>query len=281
MWEHFVPKTLFSVKVLCNNPFMEKQFTTQNSAQRWLVAEFKRRKANNQLYSLRAFAKTLDLPPGRLSEIFAGKRGITEALANRIADRMGLSPNQRKVLYPQPKKPKELELPAKDPAEYELLSEDEFETISDWYNFAFLNLIETEGFRSNISWIAKRLGISSAEVRDMLSRMHRLGLIEIKGKVIRKTQKDFRTTTDVPSAALRNFHNQALDQAKSALNEMAVEERDITSILFPADPDQLPEAKKLIQEFRYKMDRFFEKSRCTEVYRLNIQLLPVTKREKK
>lgn len=39
------------------------------------------------------------------------------------------------------------------------LSMDQFAIIADWYHFAILNLINTPGFKSDISWIAKRLGL--------------------------------------------------------------------------------------------------------------------------
>jgi uncharacterized protein (TIGR02147 family) len=238
-------------------------------AQLWLTQEYKKRRAKNPAYSLRAFAKFLHLPAGRVSEILSGKRSATPAVAQKIADPLGLSPQQRKSLAP-----------AKSASDYQLLADDEFEIIADWYHFAILNLVDTEGFRSEPSFIAKRLGISPAEARDAINRLVRLGLLALEGKRLVKTGQNFRTTTDIPSGALRNFQRLGLKQAEESLEAHGVEERDITSIMFPADPELLPEAKRLIREFRYKMDKFFEGGRRTEVFRLNVQLVPVTKKER-
>jgi len=42
------------------------------------------------------------------------------------------------------------------------------------------------------------------------------------------------------------------------------------------DPKNLPEAKKLIREFRKNLSVLLEEGTKTEVYDLNIQLLPAT-----
>lgn len=63
-----------------------------------LEAEFTRRKSLNPRYSLRAFAQTLGVPSGRLSEFLSGKRRPTAKISAQIADRLGLSPEQSQAL---------------------------------------------------------------------------------------------------------------------------------------------------------------------------------------
>ncbi|MGZ3713388.1 MAG: DUF4423 domain-containing protein, partial [Bdellovibrionota bacterium] len=184
---------------------------------RWLVSEFKRRKADNPAYSLRAFARQIGLPPGRVSEFLSGKRSLTNKSFFKIAERLGLSPRQRAALTGKAENPA---------AEYKLLDDDIFDAIAEWQHFAFINLMDTADFKSDIPWIAKRLGISTAETRDMIQRLHRLGLIEMKGKVLTKPETNLMTSNDVPSAALRRSHKQSLEQAVDALEGVSVDERD-------------------------------------------------------
>ena len=82
------------------------------------------------------------------------------------------------------------------------------------------------------------------------------------------------------SQALRISHRQSIEQALLALNEFPIELRDITSITMAIDLKRLPLAKKIIKEFRLKMSDVLEKGDQSEVYNLNIQLLPVSRRSK-
>lgn len=241
---------------------------------RWLLAEYKRRKATNPAYSLRAFAQQVGVPPGRVSEFFSGKRPVTEACFVRAADRLGLSTKQRSLIRGVTK------MPAGEFA-YVAIADDVFDSIAEWQHFAFLNLMDTADFRENLPWIAKRLGISTAEVRDLIQRLYRLGMIERNGKKLAKASPNLMTTNDVPSAALRRSHKQSLEQAITSLENDPLEERDITSITMAIDPKKIPLAKAMIREFRFRLAEALESGRRTEVYNLNVQLVPVTKKEKR
>ena len=64
-----------------------------------LKKELERRQKNNSAYSLRAFAKYLDVSPAALSQIMSGKRGVSVKRLNFLMDKLGLSPKQQlKVL---------------------------------------------------------------------------------------------------------------------------------------------------------------------------------------
>ncbi len=242
---------------------------------RLLEAEFIRRKAANPRYSLRAFAKTMGLPPGRVSEFLSGKRKPTPEVKSKIAEKLGLNPAQVKALTHS------LESAASAESHYSPIEEDTFALIAEWYHTAFLSLMETTAFRSDPSWIAQRIGVSVTEVRAMLHRMERLRLIEIKKGKIRKLAENLKTTTDVPNAALRKSHHESILQAAAAIEEVPTAERDITSMTMAIDPRKLPLAKTIIRDFRYRMAELLEVGTRTEVYNLNIQLVPVTKKEKK
>ena len=108
----------------------------------------------------------------------------------------------------------------------------------------------------------------------------RLGLIDQKAGKLRKTNKDLRTTDGISSAALRKSHKESILQAAETLDNVPVDERDITSMTMAIDPAKLPLAKKLIRDFRYRLADLLECGARTEVYNLNVQLVPVSKKEK-
>ncbi|MGZ3701240.1 MAG: TIGR02147 family protein [Bdellovibrionota bacterium] len=237
-----------------------------------LELEFSRRKATNPRYSLRAFAKTMGLPPGRVSEFLSGKRKPTAKVSAKITERLGLSPAQARALFGRTSGMPE--------SRYTNLDDDVFSMIAAWYHTAFLSLIDTRDFRSDPAWIARRLGISVIEVRAMLQRMERLGLLEIKKGHVRKAATNLKTNTDIPNAALRRSHKESILQAVEAIEAVPTEERDITSMTMAIDPRRLPLAKTLIRKFRFRLADLLETGDRTEVYNLNVQLVPVTKKDK-
>ena len=103
------------------------------------------------------------------------------------------------------------------------------------------------------------------------------GLIKLQddGTLIQAVA-NIKTSEDVSSKALQASHVQTLDFAKEKLLTIDVLQRDFSSILVPTDPKNLTEAKKLIREFRHKMEALLKDGDKTELYQLAIQLFPMT-----
>jgi uncharacterized protein (TIGR02147 family) len=281
-------------KVIWVGEKMEKQQThfdgdlrqIQSDAIDWLRAEYNQRKARNPQYSLRAFAQYLKIPPGPLSEILAKKRKLTPKLGRHLATRLSFSSEEKNSFLKLIQKTRDsqkvisaLTAASQEPCPYRQLDADTFALIADWYHYGILSLMETKSFRQDPKWIAERLGISVVEVRTALDRLLRLGLIRQEGELLKPTRNN-ATSDDVPSTALRKFHRQGLEQAMRALEEVPVTERDITSMTMAVDPSQLPLAKSTLKKLRRHIAELLETGQQTEVYRLSIQLIPITKKEK-
>lgn len=239
----------------------------------WLRAEFLRRRRKNQAYSLRAYARHLGLSPGPLSEILGLKRALSSKIAEKLVERLGLDPQERAAFLSSVG-----EEPSNEEARLREIGLDAFHVIADWYHYALLSLIETQGFRLEPRWIAKRLGISSLEARVAWERLERLGLVEIVDGKPRLRQQGVTTPHDVPSAALRRAHRQSLGQAARALEEIAVEDRDFSFITMAIDPAKLDIAKSMIRKFRRELAKVVESGRRTEVYRLGVYLMPLSRK---
>lgn len=236
----------------------------QGKEKEWLLGEFKRRKSTNAAYSLRSFSRAVKVSPGRLSEYLGGKRPLTQKMARKIALELGVLPKAAAA--------------APAAQAYQPLESEVFAAVADWQHFAILSLTETKGFRTDEKWIARRLGISPLEARDSIARLVRLGLAELRAGKLVPTKKDLSTTHDIASAALRRSHAQSLSQAIATLEEVPVELRDITSITMAIDTRKLGLAKDAIKDFRRRLSLLLEAGEADEVYNLNIQLVPVTKK---
>ncbi len=252
----------------------------ETSPQTWLQSEFRARKQKNASYSLRRMAQQLDLPSGRLSEILSGRRKLTRQLGEKICERLGYSPEKRQRFLATIDGQRAEDGDYRE-ANFLQLSTDAFNVLADWHHYAILSLMELEDFDPAPLAIAARLGISSVEARSSLEAMKRLGLLKVDGGRLVKTTNNITTTRDISSAALRLSHKQNLELAAAALDDVAVELRDVTSMTMAVDIAKLPEAKAMIRRFRRKLSNFMESGKKNEVYNLTIQLIPLTKKRGK
>ncbi len=257
-----------------------KKTNSKWSAPIFLAEELARRCRLNPRYSLRAFALELGLNASALSLILAGRRVPSSGLAEQIALRLGMdSATQKKFLKhsleKKPPKPKQEQSHIQATAEIEL---DQFATISEWYHFAILSLIETDDFVPETKWIASRLGISAREAKDAVSRMVRLGLLATKGKKWKQVGAPLFIENDRSTIATKAYQRQVLEKALVSLYEDPFERREVTSVTMAINPKNVAYARKEIKKFLFDlMTRLEEKGYRSEVYNLSMQIYPTSK----
>lgn len=228
-----------------------------------LKEELAARCRQNPRYSLRAFARDLKLAPSRLSEILAGKQGLSREAAVKVAQALGYGAGETErfcdlveSLHARSRRDRETaRIRLKKhvvPTETYLLQVDAFKAISDWYHFAILELTYVDGFKSDAKWIARTLGISEFEVQLALERLVRLELLTWKGAKLHLNHSVVFVPDDVPSSSKTSFHSQILLKAKEALHLQSVDEREFGSEIIAIDKSQLAEAKKAIRDFKHK-----------------------------
>lgn len=229
-----------------------------------LREEFSRRLRGNERYSIRAFANHLGLDSSTLSQIFSGKRSISDKKIAAIYEKLGMA---------LPKK-------SNQEAAFTTLDLDTFSVISDWYHFAILDLTLLKSFKSDISWISRKLGITSFEAVGAVERLKRLGmLVEKKGKLSKAKEFFSNYSEGTTSAALKEYQRQVIKKALHAVDSCPAERKDITSMTIAADSKRIKEAKKRIKQFRRDLCAFLEAGEADSVLHLALQLYPVTNLE--
>lgn len=253
-----------------------------------LRGEFERRKKKNSRYSHRAFARHLEITPSHLSQFFAGRRGLSESRAADILKKMPWNEDDKDIFWASFRYESCNTKDFKDGLKKELLSlqsakrkrhlaTDEFTLISDWHHYAILELIKREDFQNDPLWICEQLRIDKKAAKTAIERLKKLRMIaESDGRL--EVREDFYTSGDVPLEAIRINHEQHLQLAQRALWDQSVDERNFSGITMTIDPDKLPEAQKMIQEFRRKLMRLMESGRRRQVYRLSVQLFRLDKK---
>ena len=256
---------------------MNEQLAIQHLLQRKLFEA----RAKNPSFSLRAFAKKLKIGAGPLSQILAGNRRVSLKMAARLCDALFLDPSEKtRVLTHFTSRIKSASKPgAINQDDLLRLTADQYKVIADWYNYAILSLITTKNFSADPQWIADRLGITKTEATQSLERMLRLEMIAVdaNGKWSR-TKAKYETCDEVANISARMANLKSLDLAKASLERDAPHLRDFTSITVPTHTRLLPKAKKLIRKFQHQMMALMmSEPESTEVYRMSIELFPLSK----
>jgi uncharacterized protein (TIGR02147 family) len=247
-----------------------------NNFLHYLHNELESRCQQNKMYSLRAFAKSLDVEPSFLSKLLNQKRPLTKNSIYRFGTRLGLSPEGIKPFIDALYEERQL-IKAEKNKDLQGISEDEFRAISQWYHFAILELTKCDDFVSEIGSMASKLGINYGECLAGVNRLKRLGmLLEKKGTLV--CNDNYTTTNNLfTNEAFKTMQRQICDQAKMAIDEIAFEERLQSSMTMAIDVDQLEKAQKMIKKFRRELTKILETdSKRDKVYQLSISLFPVS-----
>jgi uncharacterized protein (TIGR02147 family) len=249
---------------------------SQISTRAWLQGEFASRKQKNARYSLRAFARLVEMDASTVSQIMAGRRAASTKVLSNLCDRLSAQPEMRRALFSSLTKTSHSE--SSPELDYQLLAADAFAVMADWQHYAILDMVFLENFQSSAAWIAHTLGISKTETQVCIDRLVRLGLMRWDGSELVKTKK-FLTNYEGgdSSKAHRELQRQILQMAINALEIDDLSRKDITGMTMAINPEQLPEAKRRIKRFRRSLCAFLETGPRTQMYQLGVQLYPLSK----
>ncbi|MCX6124406.1 MAG: TIGR02147 family protein [Proteobacteria bacterium] len=236
--------------------------------------EYRRRKAANVNYSLRAFARDLGSNPGSLSQIISGKRPLTRAMASAFASRGLFDASAVDIILEQGS-------PDKDRTRRTILASDKFALISSWYHFTVLTL--TKCFPKGISQeqIAAKISEPASIVNETCERLVRLGLLQRTSEgLLKLISPDIDTGDDIPSEAIRRFHSERLLTGRNVIERVPTEEREFSSLFFNMREDDFI---KFRQELRLVLDQLVDKYSTDIgskrfVYNMNTQVFKASNR---
>lgn len=255
-------------------------------------------KRTNAAFSYRYFAKKSGFASqSALKFILDGQRGFTQEGTKKIAKGLGLTENEMQyfalmVSFFQEKstaKKNQLFLSLtsfQKKQKIKNLSQDHYEYFSNWYHPAVRELIRCSEFQNDPAWIAKKLfpPITKKQAKESLSLLERLDLIkkDHQGKY-QQTARALSTDREIQSMVVRNFHKEMGKKAIESIDSTDPLLRDISGITFGLPASKIQDLKDQIVRFRKELTSTLGslEEETDEVYHLNIQLFPLTKKDKK
>lgn len=252
-------------------------------------------KATRRGFSYRSFAlKAGFSSPSFLKLVADGQRNLSAESIDRVALGLGLdrreadafealvelgqaeSDERREKAYARIAK-----LGARDPVVK--LESEQFELYSKWYPFVLRELAALPDFSEDVVAIAQRLRfiVRPDDITRALERLVAVGLLvrDANGKLA-PAEKNLTSGPEVRTLAVRSFHRQMLDIAKTALDSVAPAERNITGVTVALTKAQYTRVVELASQFRRDVLAIADGADGGEprdIHQLTMALVPLTR----
>lgn len=255
---------------------MNEQIVLQTTLRRKLL-ELQSKNGN---FSIRAFAKKLNLQPSATNEILKGERKVSKKIAEKIATRLQLDPRERSELlslFPEKFLKGQKQNNADNSLDALKLSSEQFALISEWIHFALLSFMKTKDFKEDYRYLSAKFSVSENVIKKALDRMISINLIkrEKSGKLKRISSK-VNTTDDIKDMSLQKAHIADMDMAKDKIQNLDVLQRDFSFLIFNGNPKYLPKAKEILRRAQDDLEKLMDQDQAKEVYKLCTYLFPLT-----
>lgn len=243
----------------------------------YLQGEFEKRKVKNPFYSLRAFARDMDVSPSRLSEAINEKRGISLDMANRLIKKLGLDGRDADIFRLSVEAEHSRSTTQKKKAKQDLKSVLEASpeipmktfTVVDWVAEAVLKMSERDGVASEPEKIAHKLNVPQFMVVGALRFLTRLGLV--------KGTKQYRTYLEERGKGrrLNVDYTQILEQAHKAYVASKSDSELFHHQALLLDPKDMTKAQKLILDCFKNLQALEKKTKGSKVVFAAMQLFSI------
>lgn len=253
--------------------------------QDYLQFEYDLRHARRPSYSMRAFARDLQMSASGFNDFMKGRVGMSPGRVQFVSDTLNWTTARTEhfqdLLRAKFDKDSGVKASAQARVKQRLkigsgaLSVDEFKIISEWHHLVILELCE---MRDHVTakQIAKELDITSQAASQALRRLTKLKLISLQESGYKPIESNTTFGDQVPSEAIRYFHSQVLERAQKALQITSMENRASQSMVFSIDKK---DAGKISTEIRRSIDsivnRYAQNSKKDSIQALTFQLFPV------
>lgn len=271
---------------------MDMKPVLEYSSYRVYIRDYYAERKERSGFTWRDFAKAAGYSsPVFLKLVCDGKANLSEAGIERVASAMGLvgadlqyfrllvAFNQEKSSAAKKKYFAEMRKLANENS-FAVVGEDQYDYYGSWLN-PVLREMAPRLSGATPAQMAGELVFESAasNVKNSLKLLEKNGLLQ-KDEQGRYKQGNRSITTgnlDVTSLAIREMHRQMGELAVQSLDQVPVNERDVSGLTIGISENAFEKITKEIAEFRRRISAIvMDDSGEERVYRLNVQLFPLT-----
>lgn len=229
---------------------------------------FMSRRQRNEMYSLRAFARSVNIDPGHLSRLMRGERPISKKMATKIIEELGLTLQQLNKMAKTGKKF----------SSRKKLSFYEFQPLSKWYYFAILELFYLRDFVSCPKWMSQRLGVELSELKTALKVLQEKGLIKFENG--QWTSLNISTDwfdSDETEISKMKHQQDTLRRAINSIDRVRFDKRENAALTIALNSKDIPWLKEKVESFLAEIkEHVVQEDECDQVYQFNVACFPLT-----
>jgi uncharacterized protein (TIGR02147 family) len=225
--------------------------------------ELEIRQKRRPQYSMRAFARDLQISPSFLCEFLAGRQGLSRARALWIAEKIKLSGDQSEHFwdliqaqfgFPEPvKKAAAVRALDRSRTSGSHLALDRFHLVADWYCFVLLEILGLETAPKSLAEISRLMDVPESDLVDAVQRLKTLGFLAEEagdsGDVRYKVMTEMTTVGDeVDNRAVQIAHQQTLRAHAEAIERKPFADRENFTSAFALPQADWPAFRRDIQK---------------------------------
>jgi len=253
----------------------------------FLHDEFQRRVAENSRYSLRSYARDLNITLSRISDVFSNGAGISLETAGRIANKLGMSEYEREFFELLVQSQHSRNTDARRMAglkirnhiakrNFKYLKENYNSILSHWY---YLPLIETLTInkKHNLEHLAESFEITLSELNAAIAHLQEKGFISRKseGRWI-KLLPYIQVESSTPAQIIRSYHLRLLQKATCAIENQPIEDRKFLTSVFGIRKENLQEARKELERLNQDfIKKYVSEESSDRVYCMSLQFFRI------
>lgn len=227
---------------------------------------------SNPSYSMRSYARDLNIAPSTLSEILKGKKGISSKKASEIVSALRLPEWQAShflnlvaLKHSRSKADKEAALKnienQKAHVQIEKIKAEAMKSLTSTLDLAILECIHLKGFNNSAEWIAEKMKVSVKEINISVKRLINVRLLEISESGAWIDLSPFFTSSDgIPSEAIRAFNIDILRTMEKKIINEPINDRIMKSVVFSLEEKHMAEARNILDEAISKILNLASKS---------------------
>jgi uncharacterized protein (TIGR02147 family) len=165
------------------------------------------------------------------------------------------------------------------------LAADQLQVLTDPAAWVIYHMLDLEDQERSLVWFKNRLRfykLKGPEIQNSLDLLARLNLIEPKGKAYKSKEKYIESPDQIKKGANHFYHKNVLAEASEALDVLEPIERAFGSLTATVSREKIEKLKEEINQFGQHLLKTYASSEQVdgEVMRINIQLYPLTRKEK-
>lgn len=213
--------------------------------------ELEMRQKRRPQYSMRAFARDLQISPSFLCEFLAGRQGLSRARSAWIGEKLKLSEQQTEHLWdlvqsrfghPEAvRKAALFRVEDRAASSSSHLKLEHFYLVADWYCFLVLEILGLGKY--SLDDVSTMIGVALPDVQVAVERLIKLGFLRVTDGVFELVTDNTTVPESVDDRALQISHQQTLRVHADAVDTKSFDARENMTIDFAVSESDWPQLR--------------------------------------